>query len=172
MDTSQTELTVDEVASNLMRHGAPLLGDEAGGSLDLEEALAHGVRTSRHSGAVCRVWPVTFARNAKAVDVEKLMALATEFGERRACGWLLEATGMLMGDSALVATAESLREELPEPEYFFHSSKTSEARKELARRKSDELSKRWSFWTASPYDLFFEACYVKHMRRQTNGTSV
>ncbi len=168
MDKAHMELTNDEVAANLTRFGAPLFGDEAGGDLNLEEALALGVRLSRQSDPVARVWPVAFARNAHALDVQKLVSLATELGEKQACGYLLSVTGKLMGDQALVSQAEAMREERPEPEYFFQDPDRCEALGRLERRKTDDFGKRWSFWTGAPVDLFFETCYRKHMNGNRN----
>lgn len=154
----------DDVASNLMRYGAPLLGNRPGGSLGLEETLAWGVRLARRDPAIARVWPVAFAKNRRDVNVERLVSLAVALGEKRACGLLLWVTGTLMGDEALVARAERLRDERPpEPEYFFLGG--GEGLHEVARRKTEEFAKRWSFWMGAPFEMFFQASYRKFMRK-------
>lgn len=164
-DTGSVRLSDDEVAENLMRYGAPLLGNRPGGDLTLEETLAYGVGLARRDDAVARVWPVAFAKNWPTVDVEKFVSLSVHLGQKRACGFLLWVTGKLMEDETLMDRAERLRGDmLPEPEYFFLGQR-GEGLRELERRKTEEFSKRWSFWTGTPFEMFFQSCYRKFMRR-------
>ena len=159
----------EKLLSALKWHGLPVWGRPPARTLALEEALALGVGLARRDSAVCRGWPVMFARNRAHVNVGELVRLAGDLGEVRACGFLLWVAAKVMGDEKLLAKAESLRSEsLPEPEYFDREQSGrggdfGRVFRRLSRRKTEEFARRWSFWLGTSFDNFFGECYRKHM---------
>lgn len=150
--------SLESVLGSMSKHGAPLFGGDRETDLGLDETLAYGVLVSRQVGSAARMWPVVFSKNKEKVNVDRVFSLATSLGEGKACAFLLWVSGKLMGDLALVALAETRRPDPPKQEYYFSEFP------ELAKRKTEEFARKWSFFMAGSFDQLFGSCYRKFTR--------
>jgi len=136
----------ETVYASLKSWGAGLAkGRAAKNPLTLEETLAYGVLLSRRDPDVAQTWPVVLAKHRADVDLERLETLVRRLGQKRALGFLLTLTGVLLEDSTLSAFADRLRDSRVRRTQDFFMLPRGKRMGALAQTNTPNLAKMWFF---------------------------
>jgi hypothetical protein len=144
----------DTLYWNLRQMGAPLASAGGKGSpLGKEETLAYALGLSRRHPEVARVWPVVYARHREELDHEMLARLAGRLGQKRALGFFLDLTQVLLGRDAPRAR-NRLRDARFRKTQDFFVTEPGERSRELAELRTPEVARRWHFRMNMPLESF------------------
>ncbi|MBV2169140.1 MAG: hypothetical protein KUL82_10580 [Bdellovibrio sp.] len=129
------------VLASLKRAGAPVAysGD---GSLDLENAVALGLKGAHHEGLYESLVPYVLATNAERLDLNKLLGLAFEYGEAHVLGYFIEMANAFQPHPKFekaLKVLSPMRSEKPQLLVEAEKSKF----KELFEKNS--AARRWNF---------------------------
>lgn len=113
--------------------------------LPLEETLAYGVELARRDPDVAQVWPVVLAKHRGRIDLGRLEILVRRLGQKRALGFLLTLTGLLLTDPTLPAFARRLLDSRVRGTQDFFTIPRGSRMRALARENSPRLAKLWHF---------------------------
>ena len=143
---SKEQSNDEDVYWNLKSRGAPLARTVSQGRpLSLEETLAYGVEVARRDPDVAQTWPVVFAKNRAALDLKRLEVLSRRLGQKRALGFLLSLTGMLLKDPELLSFARRLRDSRVTRVQDFFTLGRGKRSQRLADMNTPRVAKDWHF---------------------------
>lgn len=138
--------TEEAIYGSLKSWGAGLVrGVAPAEPLALEETLAYGVELARRDPDVAQAWPVVLAKNRERVRLERLETLVRRLGHKRALGFLLALTGLLLRDPALPAFAARFRDSRVRKAQDFFALPRGKRMHALAEANTPELARRWHF---------------------------
>jgi len=136
----------EAVYASLKSWGAGLAkGRAARNPLKLEETLAYGVLLARRDPDVAEIWPVVLAKHRTDVNRERLEILGRRLGQKRALGFLLTLTGILLKDSTLPAFAGRLRDSRVRRTQDFFTLPRGKRMGVLTRTNTPDLARDWFF---------------------------
>lgn len=157
----RTARSAAHVRGGLRTLGAPL-HDSPVAVYDTELALVQGVALSHNDPTVARVLPLCFCFVAGILDVERLLKLARDGGEKQAVGFFLDLTATLTGTSLFKRWAARFRDArcgLASRDFF---PETSTLAREAARQNTPKLAKKWGLRMNMGLDAF-QSMYEKHV---------
>ncbi len=138
--------TDEAVYGSLKSWGAGLArGVAPAKPLALEETLAYGVELARRDPDVAQAWPVVLARNRSRVRLDRLDTLGRRLGQKRALGFLLSLTGLLLRDPTLAAFAARFRDSRVRNAQDFFALSRGRRMRRLAEANAPELARSWHF---------------------------
>ena len=150
-----TEPDEDSVFWNLRRWGAPLARPGTPGEeLSLESTLSHALGLARRHSDVARAWPVVFARNQPAVNLQSLTLLTRRLGQKRALGFFLALTRRLLNDPSLADAEKRLRDDRFRATQDFFLPVGGKRAQKLADRRTPQPAKEWHFRMNMPLESF------------------
>ncbi len=146
LDSESDPSSQDAVYGSLKSWGAGLAKDTACSKpLALEETLAYGVALARWDPDVAQAWPVVLAKQRGRVDLDRLGILVRRLGQKRALGFLLTLTGLLLKDPSLVAAAKRYRDSRVRASQEFFTLPRGRRMQALADTNTPSLAKAWHF---------------------------
>ena len=145
-EADAAQSTDNTVYGSLKAWGAGLAKDTVQAKpLALEETLAYGVALARKDPDVAQTWPVVLAKNRARVDLDRLETLVRRMGQKRALGFLLSLTGLLLKDPTLPAFARRFRDSRVRSAQDFFTLARGKRMQTLAEANSPEVAKEWLF---------------------------
>ena len=128
---------------------------------DTDRALARGAKLARFDGTVASILPVCFWKQRDRIDPKHLLHFAEEEGASDRLYVLLAVTSEVSGDPRFARWAGKPPPVRRPREYFFASDARSDVSKEVARRHTPAVAKRFGFWMNMGLDAF-ESMFQKH----------
>jgi hypothetical protein len=155
-NATNTRPSNDEVLYwNLKHRGAPLLRPGSRGKkLAVEQTLAQALTLSRKNPDVAQVWPVVLAKNLHALDLGELKTLARQLGQKKALGFMLSLSGMLLHDSRLTKFARGLQDKRVQATQDYFLLRRGKRARKLADEKTPPLAREWHFRMNMTLDQF------------------
>ncbi len=145
-DFDAVESADDAVYGSLKSWGAGLARDTAAAKpLGLDETLAYGVALARRDPDIAQIWPVVLAKNRAQVDLDRLGTLVRRLGQKRALGFLLTLTGLLLKDPSLAAAARRCRDSRVRRTQAFFSNPNAKRTRALAEGTTPKVARDWHF---------------------------
>lgn len=134
----------------LGHYGAPLLVPTHLRPEDvppLERTLVAGLLLAHRDAIVAEVLPIVLWDQRGQLDFAKLGKLASKKSEAQSLGLFLDLTGDLSGDRTFGRAARTLRDRrYRRMRYFFSADSRSDLSREIARRHTPKVAKRWHYF--------------------------